>query len=105
MKKLCVAYDVSSPHSSRFQDQSVEPFQRMTLPPKRSPFYGAGIEVEHSTDGSTMAVDVQFVPVLIGPFFLFGSCHAYPEQVRGGMVDGPNHRQAVLIRKHWLKRW
>ena len=58
IKELYGAYNVSSPHSSRFHNQSVEPFHGISLPRKGSAFLGAGIEFEHGTDSSAMAVDI-----------------------------------------------
>ena len=58
-KEQRVADDVSAPHALRLLQQSVEPFQSMTLPPHRRTLHGAGEEVEHRTDGAHMAVDIK----------------------------------------------
>jgi hypothetical protein len=62
-KEERVSYYISAPPTLRLNTQSVEPFQRMILPPSRGTMVRSCIEVEHSSDGSHMAMDVQFLPV------------------------------------------
>ncbi len=97
-----IAYHVTPPHPFRFNAQPVHPFHGMILPPSRSTDSGAGIEIKHGPDGAHMAVDVQFLPMAIGPLFLLGCCHAYPQQVGVRLVDGLDDGSIVLLRELWL---
>ena len=98
-QKQRVTNNIAAPHSFRFFQEPVEPFLRVLLPPLRCSFGGASIEVEHSTDGTAVAVDVKLIPMLVGPFLLFWSRHADPQQIGVCIVDGLYHRLIILIRE------
>ena len=48
-KEQGITDDISSPHTLRFFDQAIEPFQAMLLPPDRGTLHGTSEEVEDGT--------------------------------------------------------
>ena len=76
----------------------------MLLPPDRCTLHGTSKEVEDGTDGTNMTMDVQLIPMRVGPLFLLRSRHANPEQIRVGSIDGINDCLVVLIRELRLIR-
>ena len=103
-KEQAITDDVSSPHTLRFLDQAIEPFQTMLLPPDRGTLHGTSEEVEDGTDGTHMTMDVQLIPMRAGPLLLLWRRHANPEQIRIGSIDGINDSLVVLIRELGLIR-
>ena len=77
----------------------------MALPPQRGPGCCPCVEVEYGADGADMAVDVQLVPMLVGPLLLLGCRHAYPQQIGIGVVDGINDGVAVGLGEMGLEGW
>ena len=59
-EKQGIADDIAAPHALRFFEQTVEPFQSVTLPPHRCTLHGAGEEVEHGSDSAHMTMDIEF---------------------------------------------
>jgi hypothetical protein len=55
--------NIPAPHSFRLNDKTVQPFQRMLLPPLRCPFCRTSKEIEYSPYGSAVAMYIKFVPV------------------------------------------
>ena len=78
MDEFHIPYYVPPPHPPRLFDKAIEPFERMLLPPERRTLGCAGIEIEHRADGSYMAMDIQFLPMGVGPLLLLGRRHTYP---------------------------
>ena len=76
----------------------------MLLPPDRCTLHGTGEEVEDSTDGTYVTMDVQLIPMRVRPLLLLRSRHANPEQIRVGSIDGINDSLVVLIRELRLIR-
>ena len=103
-KEQAITYDISSPHTLRFLDQAIEPFQTVLLPPDRGTLYGTGEEVEDSTDGTYVTMDIQLIPMRVRPLLLLRRRHANPEQIRVGSIDGINDSLVVLIRELRLIR-
>ena len=91
--------DISSPHTLKFLNQAIEPFQTMLLPPDRGTLHGTSEEVEDSTDGTHMTMDVQLIPMRVRPLLLLRSRHANPKQIQVGSIDGINDSLVVLIRE------
>lgn len=60
-----IADDISTPHALRLLDEKIEPLQDMALPPDRSTLHSSGEEVEDGTDGASMTMDIQLVPMTI----------------------------------------
>lgn len=104
-KEEGVADDVAAPHAAWLLDEAVEPLKGVALPPEGGTLMGAGKEIEDGADGTYMAVDVEALPVAVGPFFLFRSGHAYPEQVGVGGVDGTDDGGIVFGRENGFVRW
>lgn len=100
-----VSDDVPSPHSSRFLDQPVQPFQAVLLPPFRSTLHGSRKEVEYRSDGTAVAVNVQLLPVRVEPFLLFRRRHADPEQIRISFVDRFDDLPVLLVAEFRLVGW
>lgn len=103
-EEQCITDDISSPHTLRFLDQAIEPFQAMLLPPDRCTLHGTSEEVEDSTNGTYVTMDVQLIPMRIGPLFLLRRRHANPKQIWVGSIDGINDSLVVLIRELRLIR-
>ena len=103
-EEQAITDDISSPHTLRLLHQSIEPFQAMVLPPDRCTLYGTGEEVEDSTDGTYVTMDVQLIPMRVSPLLLLRRRHANPEQIRVGSIDGINDSLVVLIRELRLIR-
>jgi len=76
----------------------------MLLPPDRCTLLGASEEVEDSTDGTYITMDVQLIPMRVRPLLLLRRRHANPEQIRVGSIDGINDSLVVLIRELRLIR-
>lgn len=76
----------------------------MTLPPYRRTLHGAGEEVEDSTDGAHMAVNIEFVPMRVGPLLLLRRRHTYPQQVGVNRIYRLNDSLVVLLRELRLVR-
>ena len=96
-EEQAITDDISSPHTLRLLDQSIEPFQTMVLPPDRGTLHSTGEEVKDSTDGTYMTMDVQLIPMRVRPLLLLRRRHANPEQIRVGSIDGINDSLIVLI--------
>ena len=103
-KEQAITDDISSPHTLRLLDQSIEPFQTVLLPPDRGTLYGTSKEVEDGTDGTYVTMDVQLIPMRVRPLLLLRSRHANPKQIRAGSIDGINDSLVVLIRELRLIR-
>ena len=69
----------------------------MLLPPFGGTLVSTGKEVEYGTDSSHMAMNVQFMPMRISPFFLLRSRHPYPKQIRVRTVDDLNDSAVILL--------
>ena len=54
-------------------------------------------EVEDSTDGTYVTMDVQLIPMRVRPLLLLRSRHTNPKQIRVGSIDGINDSLVVLI--------
>ena len=54
-------------------------------------------EVEDSTDGTHMTMDIQLISMRVRPLFLLRRRHTNPEQIRVGSIDGINDSLVVLI--------
>ena len=52
-----------------------------------------------------MTVDIEFVPMRVGPFLLLRRRHANPKQIWVGSIDGINDSLVVLLREIRLVRW
>ena len=76
----------------------------MLLPPDRCTLYGTSKEVEDSTDGTYVTMDVQLIPMRVRPLLLLWRRHANPEQIRVGSIDSINDCLVVLIRELRLIR-
>ena len=76
----------------------------MLLPPDRCTLHGTSEEVEDSTDGTYVTMDVQLIPMRVRPLLLLRRRHANPEQIRVGSIDGINDSLVVLIRELRLIR-
>ena len=76
----------------------------MVLPPLGCSFGSACEEIEDSADGTHMTMDIEFVPMTISPFFLFGCRHSNPQQIRISIVDSFYDSFVVLGRKLRLIR-
>ena len=61
-------------------------------------------EVEDSTDGTHMTMDVRLIPMRVRPLLLLRRRHANPEQIWVGSIDGINDSLVVLIRELRLIR-
>ena len=96
-KEQGITDDISSPHTLRLLHQSIEPFQAMVLPPDRGTLHGTSKEVEDSTDGTNMTMDVQLIPMKVSPLLLLRRRHANPKQIWVGSIDGINDSLVVLI--------
>ena len=103
-KEQAITDDISSPHTLRLLHQAIEPFQTVLLPPDRGTLHGTSEEVEDSTDGTHMTMDVQLIPMRVRPLLLLRRRHANPEQIRVGSIDGINDSLVVLIRELRLIR-
>ena len=77
----------------------------MLLPPQRRPFHSAGIEVEHCSDSPAMTMDVEFIPVLVSPLFLFWCRHSNPQQVWISGMDGVDDGLVVVLGENGLVGW
>ena len=69
----------------------------MVLPPDRGTLHGTGEEVEDSTDGTYVTMDIQLIPMRERPLLLLRSRHTNPKQIRGGSIEGINDSLVVLI--------
>ena len=69
----------------------------MLLPPDRCTLHGTSKEVEDSTDGTYVTMDVQLIPMRVRPLLLLRSRHANPKQIRVDSIDGINDSLVVLI--------
>ena len=96
-KEQGITDDISSPHTLWLLHQSIEPFQTVFLPPDRGTLHGTGEEVEDSTDGTYVTMDVQLIPMRVRPLLLLWRRHTNPEQIRVGSIDGINDSLVVLI--------
>ena len=76
----------------------------MVLPPDRCTLHGTSEEVEDSTNGTYVTMDVQLIPMRVRPLFLLRRRHANPKQIRVGSIDGINDSLVVLIRELGLIR-
>ena len=103
-EEQAITDDISSPHTLWLLHQSIEPFQTVLLPPDRGTLYGTSEEVEDSTDGTYVTMDVQLIPMRVRPLLLLRCRHANPEQIRVGSIDGINDSLVVLIRELRLIR-
>lgn len=61
-------------------------------------------EVEDSTDGTYVTMDIQLIPMRERPLLLIRRRHANPKQIRVGSIDGINDSLVVLIRELRLIR-
>ena len=96
-KEQGITDDISAPHTLWLLHQSIEPFQTVLLPPDRGTLHGTSKEVEDSTDGTYVTMDVQLIPMRVRPLLLLWRRHANPEQIRVGSIDGINDCLVVLI--------
>ena len=103
-QKQRIPDQIPPPHSFGFFSQSIQPFQRMLLPPYRSALTSACKEIEHRTDSTHMTVNIQFVPVLIRPLLLFRSSHSNPQEVGISFVYCLYYSLIVLFRELWFIR-
>ena len=83
----------------------MKPFQRVSLPELRGSAYCSGIEIEDCANGSCVAMDVELLPLAVNPFLLLGCCHANPEEVGVGVVDGIDDLAVVFVGKLGLEGW
>ena len=58
VKEEGIAEDVAAPHTTGIGEQAMQPFQRTSLPSLGSPLGRTRIEIEDSTNGPGMTVDV-----------------------------------------------
>ena len=69
-EEQAITDDISPPHTLWLLHQSIEPFQTVLLPPDRGTLHGTGEEVEDSTDGTYVTMDVQLIPMRVRPLLL-----------------------------------